>query len=243
MPIALKLAMTGAEMAGNSVFPDHAAWMACHFSSSGSGLSNLPRWLPPDSLLILDDSTPIHDHDPERIAVELGECVQRLQCAGLLLDFQRPGEEQTRTLTEYLCRTLPFPVVVSDSYADGLDCGVFVSPVPPDTSMDTWLSRWSGQEIWLDTTMEGLEIALTEKGAKSAPLPPWESPCDGLEDQKLHCHYRISLRENSAVFTLWRTREDIAAQLEEAEALGVKAAVGLYQEFGSPPPAAEEGEQ
>ena len=241
MPIARYLAMTGAEMAGNAVFPDYAAWMACHFSSSGNGVSNLPKWLPAGSLLILDDSTPIQEHDPERIAGELGECMGRLQCVGLLLDFQRPGEEPLRELTEYLCRVLPFPVVVSDSYADGLDCGVFVSPVPPDTSMDTWLSRWSGREIWLDTTMEGLEIALTEKGAKTAPLPAWDCPESGLEDTRLHCHYQISLDNDEAVFTLWRAREDIAAQLEEAEALGVKAAVGLYQEFGRPLPGLEEG--
>ena len=241
MPIARYLAMTGAEMAGNAVFPDYAAWMACHFSPGGKGLSNLPKGLPPGSLLILDDSTPIQDHDPERIAAELGSCMERLQCAGLLLDFQRPGEEQARTLTEYLCQVLPFPVVVSDSYADGLNCGVFVSPVPPDESMDMWLSRWSGREIWLDTTMEGLEIILTEDGAKSTPLPLWERREGGLEDKHLHCHYHISLDENSAVFTLWRTAEDVAAQLAEAEALGVTAAVGLYQEFGSPLPGAEEG--
>ena len=241
MPIARYLAMTGAEMAGNAVFPDYAAWMACHFSPGGKGLSNLPKGLPPGSLLILDDSTPIQDHDPERIAAELGSCMERLQCTGLLLDFQRPGEEQARTLTEYLCQVLPFPVVVSDSYADGLDCGVFVSPVPPDESMDMWLSRWSGREIWLDTTMEGLEIVLTEKGAKNVPLPVWDCPEGGLEDTRLHCHYQITLGSDSAVFTLWRTMEDIAAQLEEAEQLGVTAAVGLYQEFGRPLPGLEEG--
>ena len=240
MPIARYLAMTGAEMAGNAVFPDYAAWMACHFSSSGNGVSNLPKWLPAGSLLILDDSTPIQDHDPERIAAELGSCMERLQCTGLLLDFQRPGEEQARTLTEYLCQALPFPVVVSDSYADGLDCGVFVSPVPPDESMDMWLSRWSGREIWLDTTMEGLEIVLTEKGAKSATLPHQKYPDCGLEDRQLHCHYQISFDETKAVFTLWRTKSDISAQLEEAEALGVTAAVGLYQEF-RPLPGEEEG--
>ena len=243
MPIARYLGMTGAEMAGNAVFPDYAAWRACHFSSSGKGVSNLPKWLPAGSLLILDDSTPIQDHDPERIAAELGSCMERLQCAGLLLDFQRPGEEQARTLTEYLCQALPFPVVVSDSYADGLDCGVFVSPVPPDDSMDMWLSRWSGREIWLDTTMEGLEIVLTEKGAKNVPLPVWNCPEGGLEDTRLHCHYQITLGSDSAVFTLWRTMEDIAAQLEEAEQLGVAAAVGLYQEFGCPLPGPEEGEE
>ena len=75
MPIAHYLAMTAAEMAGNSVLPDRMAWMACHFSPSGVGLSNLPHWLPPGSLLILDDSTPIHDHDPQRVASELSACM------------------------------------------------------------------------------------------------------------------------------------------------------------------------
>ena len=240
MPIAHYLAMTAAEMAGNSAFPRHAAWMACHFSPSGVGLSNLPNWLPPDCLLILDDSTPIHDHAPERIASELIACMERLQCVGLLLDFQRPGIEQTRKLAEYLCGAFSFPVVVSATYAAGLDCGVFVSPIPPAEAMASRLARWRGREIWLDTTMEGLEIVLTEKGAKSATLPHQKYPDCGLEDRLLHCHCRISLSENSAAFTLWRTQSDISAQLEEAEALGVTAAVGLYQEF-RPLPGEEEG--
>ena len=241
MPIARYLAMTGGEMAGKSVFPAHTAWMACHFSPGGSGLSNLPKWLPPGSLLILDDSTPIHDHDPERIAAELRECRERLQCAGLLLDFQRPGIEQAQRLADYLCGALPFPVAVSDNYAAGLDSSVFVSPIPPDEAMAPRLARWRGREIWLDTTMEGLELVLKQDGAQSTPLPPWECPEDGLEDKKLHCHYRVFLGEDCAVFSLWRTQGDIAAHLEEAEALGVTAAVGLFQEFGSPLPGAEEG--
>ena len=240
MPIARYLAMTGAEMAGNAVFPDYAAWMACHFSPGGKGLSNLPKVLPPGSLLILDDSTPIQGHGPERIAAELGSCMERLQCVGLLLDFQRPGIEQTRKLAEYLCGAFSFPVVVSDTYAAGLDCGVFVSPIPPDEAMASRLARWRGREIWLDTTMEGLEIVLTEKGAKSATLPHQKYPDCGLEDRQLHCHYQISFDETKVVFTLWRTADDIAAQLKEAEALGVTAAVGLYQEF-RPLPGVEEG--
>ena len=107
--------------------------------------------------------------------------------------------------------------------------------------MTSRLARWRGREIWLDTTMEGLELVLTEEGANSTPLPHQTFPDCGLDDGALHCHYRISQQENSAVFTLWRTRSDICAQLEEAEAIGVTAAVGLYQEFGSPPPEVEEG--
>lgn len=239
MPIPHYLAMTGAEMAGNTDFPRHTAWMACHFSPGGTGLSNLPKWLPAASVLILDDSTPIHSHDPAQIAAELAACMEKLQCTQLLLDFQRPGEAQTRELTEYLCQALPFPMAVSEPYAHGLDCGVFLSPILPDESMASRLARWPGREVWLDTTMGGMEIVLTEKGAKSVSLPPWEHPEGGLEDSGLHCHYQILLDETKAVFTLWRTMEDIAAQLEEAEALGVTAAVGLYQEF-RPLPGTEE---
>ena len=241
MPIPRYLAMTAAEMGGCTALPRQTAWMACHFSSGGNGLSNLPRWLPADSLLILDDSIPMQGHDLQQIAAELGACLERLQCVSLLLDFQRAGQEQTRKLAEYLCETLPFPIIVSDAYAEGLDCGVFVSPIPPDESMASRLSPWKGREIWLDTTMEGLEILLTEDGAKATPLPPWERPAGGFEEKRLHCHYRISLENNSAVFTLWRTKADIEALLSEAEALGVTAAVGLYQEFGSPLPGKEEG--
>lgn len=241
MPIPRYLAMTAAEMAGSTALPQPAAWMACHFSSSGKGLSNLPRWLPSDSLLILDDSIPMQGHDPQQIAVELGACLEQLQCVRLLLDFQRTGEEQTQKLVEYLCKTLPFPIVVSDAYAQGLDCGVFVSPIPPDESLASRLAPWQGREIWLDTTMEGLEILLTEEGAKATPLPPWERHEGGFEEKRLHCHYRVSLKENSAAFTLWRTETDMEALLSEAEALGVTAAVGLYQEFGSPLPGKEEG--
>lgn len=241
MPIPHYLAMTGAEMAGKTILPDHTAWMACHFSPSGQGLSNLPQWLPPGSVLILDDSTPIHDHDPVLIAEQLKTCIDSNQCGGLLLDFQRPGEEQSQNLAQYLCRTLSLPIVVSDTYADSLDCPVFLSPISPDETMASRLARWHGRKIWLDTTMAGLEIVLTEKEAKSTPLPPWEAPEGGMEDERLHCHYQILLDETKAVFTLWRTMEDIASQLEEAEALGVTAAVGLYQEF-RPLPGAEEGE-
>ena len=241
MPIPRYLAMTAAEMAGCTALPRQTAWMSCHFSSGGNELSNLPRWLPADSLLILDDSIPMQGHDLQQIAAELGACLERLQCVSLLLDFQRAGQEQTRKLAEYLCETLPFPIIVSDAYAEGLNCGVFVSPTPPDEAMASRLSPWKGREIWLDTTMEGLEILLTEEGAKATPLPPWERPVGGFEEKRLHCHYQISLDENSAVFTLWRTKADIEALLSEAEALGVTAAVGLYQEFGSPLPGKEEG--
>ena len=71
MAIAPFLAMTGAEMRNNSFLPEKIAWMACHFSPYGLGLSNLPRSLPPGSLLMVDDITPIGKHDPSIILDQL----------------------------------------------------------------------------------------------------------------------------------------------------------------------------
>ena len=71
MAMARYLAMTAAEMMGGAPLPGKTAWMACHFSPYSTGLCNLPAALPPGSLLILNDRTPIHGHDPERICREL----------------------------------------------------------------------------------------------------------------------------------------------------------------------------
>ena len=64
MAITPFLAMTAAEMRNISVCPPKIAWMACHFSPYGLGLSNMPKDLPSNSLLIVDDYTPPSGHDP-----------------------------------------------------------------------------------------------------------------------------------------------------------------------------------
>lgn len=231
MPIPHYLAMTAAEITENFSETPRTAWMACHFSPYGTGLSNLPRWLPPESLLILNDRTPIHDHDPVLVAAQLGDCAARLQCTGVLLDFQRPDDPQTRELTRYLCQALPCPVAVSEPYADGQSDAVFLPPPPEDEALTAYLAPWCGREIWLEMALDGQEIILTEAGAQVCPLPLWEHPAGGFREERLHCHYRSALSENSATFTLWRTTEDLDALLVEAEQLGVTAAVGLYQQL------------
>ena len=54
MAIRTYLAMTASEFAKADPLPPHVAWMACHFSPYDSGLTNLPRKLPTNSLLILN---------------------------------------------------------------------------------------------------------------------------------------------------------------------------------------------
>lgn len=231
MAIRRYFAMTAAEIRESDHLPPGIAWMACHFSPYGTGLSNLPQRLPPDSLLILNDRTPIHGHDPVRIAQQLEERIAALNCRELLLDFQRPGEPETAALVNHLVDALPCPVIVSDQYGDGLDCPVFLPPVPPDIPLSGYLAPWRGREIWLEMALDGETISLTEEGASTTPLLPGELWEEGFQEELLHCHYRIDVPETEAKFTLWRTREDLEALLTEAEALGVTAAVGLYQEL------------
>lgn len=225
------LAMTAAEIRTVSDFPPKIAWMACHFSPYCTGLSNLPRELPPGSLLILDDITPIHGHDPEEIGGQLTERVEKLECSGVLLDFQRPDCEETAALAKHLAGTLPCPVGVSEPYAGELDCPVFLPPAPPDVPLVEYIAPWSGREVWLEMALDGEVISLTEQGAETAPLPWGETFAGGFAQERLHCHYRIETDDNSARFTLWRTREDLEGLLEDAEKFGVTTAVGLYQEL------------
>lgn len=232
MEISRYLAMTQWELA-HCALPAgfQAAWMACHFSSYGTGLSNLPTNLPPGSLLMVNDRTPIFCHDPQRIGEELQETVEALGCCGVLLDLQRPGEPQTRELCRSLSQALPCPLGVSEVYADETSGPVFLPPCPPDRPLREHLASWQGRELWLDTAPEALSLELTVTGCKVLPLP-WEPvPEDTFTDRELHCSYRLRIETDRALFTLWRDGHQLEAHLREAEALGVTKALGLLQEW------------
>lgn len=232
MAIKRYLAMTAAEIEGNPAVPFPIGWMACQFSPYSQGLSNLPGTLPPGSLLILNDFTPMDGHDPSVVGAQLRQCADSLQCSGVLLDFQRPEIQETAELAAFLVSALPRPVAVSLCRAGELNCPVFLPPAPHHVPLRDYLAPWQDREVWLDLAPDGEIITLTEKGTVTAPLPPGPLPAHGHREPQLHCHYQIELSESQAVFTLWRTREDLEALLEEAEGLGVKTAVGLFQELG-----------
>ena len=78
------LAMTAAEISYASKLPANPAYMACHFSAYGTGLSNMPTQLPKDSLLILNDRVPVCGHDHDLIPEQLRQLVQSLKCNALL---------------------------------------------------------------------------------------------------------------------------------------------------------------
>lgn len=232
MAIVCYLAMTATEMRMVCQPAAQIAWMACHFSPYGTGLSNLPKALPPGSVLMVNDRTPIHSHDPEWIGKQLVQSVQNLGCRGVLLDFQRPEQKETAALVSYLVEKNAFPLAVSKSYAAELDCPIFLPPVPLDMGLETYLMPWQGREIWLELALDGMEISLTETGAVRKPLE-WALQQSGQKEERLHCHYRVTVTEQQAQFYLWRTTEDLQDLLAEGESLGVSAGVGLYQELGN----------
>jgi len=231
MAIVPFLAMTAAEMRNISAFPPKTAWMACHFSPYGTGLSNLPKTLPPGSLLMVDDITPPHGHDPVLIAEQLAQCSEILQCCGILLDFQRKNSRETSELVKHLIQALPCPAAVSDCYAGDLDCPVFLPPVPPSVPLAAYLTPWKRRDVWLELGLGGEILTLTEEGCETVLPPCPDLAGNGFSDGTLHCHYTIESNEKNARFTLWRTKDDLDELLREAEAFGITTTVGLYQEL------------
>ena len=225
MEIAMYLAMTAAEFSTCGQFPERVAWLACHFSPSGPGLSNIPKSLPAHSLLMVDDSTPFQNHEPECIIRQLREAVSALEAQAVILDFQRPYDKDVQALVLKLQNELPCPVAAPPEYAQG-DCPVFLPPCPLNKPLKNHLAAYQGRSVWLDISPLPARITITPRGSHYEVLkdisntPHWES--------NLHCHYKTELEEERIVFTLVR---DLERWLTKAEKLGVTGAIGLYQEF------------
>lgn len=231
MPIPIYLAMTSAEFLTCQQLPPKVGWMSCHFSPGGDGLCNLPSRLSPDSLLILDDSSPYQGHDCTLILSQLKAAAQDLNPAALLLDFQRPGIEPVQSLTNAIVRQLPCPVVVSSCYGAALDCPIFLPPGPLYQSLEDYLTPYQNREIWLDAAPGYGQIIVTSESSKYLPKPQdifGELP---HFDESLLCHYSIKTDEEQITFTFFRGCADLPSWLKKAETLGVAHAVGLYQEL------------
>ncbi len=156
----------------------------------------------------------------------MAEC----SCLGLLLDFQRPACGESEAIVEELLK-LPCPVCVSDPYAGEEHCPVFLPPVPPNMAAEEYLLPWQGREIWLDAALTGLCITITEKDAAVLHSGNFDCSSFPFTDEKLHCHYKMDIQQDSCQVYLQRSKEDLFQLLQDAEACGVTTAVGLYQEL------------
>ena len=231
MVLPLYLAMNASEMT-ISPMPDHPAWMACHFSPSSQGISNIPASLPSGSMLILNDRNPCQGHSADLVAAQIDEAATRLGCESVLLDFQRPGNIESAAIAEAIVRTLSIPVAVSDCYAAALPCPVFLGPSPLHLPLCEHIAPWQGREIWLEAALCQESITVTREGTAFAPYFPPEHLDGGFYDDPLCCHYHTRIFHDHIKFVLFDTPESLHQKLELAQTLGVTRAVGLYQELG-----------
>lgn len=231
MAFPITYALTGAEFAVCDRLPEHCAWMACHYSCYGTGLSNQPEHLPAGSMLIVNDRTPPDRHDPGLIVRQLQQMAEQFQAEKILLDFQRRDIKENALVAKAVAEALPCPVGVSSDYARELDCCVFLPPPPLHIPLPDYLQPWQGREIWLEAALTSQVITVTPAGSVIDFLPFAPEIAEGFDEKTLHCRYRIEANTERGIFTLTRTKEHLLALLQEAETLGVTLSVGLYQEL------------
>lgn len=221
------LAVTPREM--EAFRPARTAYMACHFSAGGAGLSNMPQALSQDSILLLDDSMPVQGHDPEVVTRQLNELVRKFSVRAVLLDFQREKTNETSAMAAAILQSCPCTVAVTAAYAKAGDCSVFLPPPPVNRPLTEHLRPWLKKGVFLEIAPECLQITVTEKGCSAVSAPSVRNL--PLASSRLHCHYNVEVFPEKAVFTLSRTREDLVTLARQAYEVGVLGAVGLYQEL------------
>ena len=208
MPIPVYYAMTMQEMRAAERYPEHLALI--DFCSSAK-----------DAIVILTDRKPWDIRQLQTIVDNQNK---------ILLDFQRPDDPENHRLIAELER-LGLPYCATGIYADKYDCAVLLPPVPPTRALADHIAPWKGRALWLELALDGQCITLTKDGATDRYISHAEQHRHCHCDAELHCHYCIRTMQSSAEFTLWRTKEDIADLLKEAESLGVRLAIGLWQEW------------
>ena len=230
------LAATAAELPGIAPGNEKLAFMACHFSPYGPGLSNIPAVLPAGSMLMLNDRIPICGHDAQLITRQLREALEKLGCDSLLLDFERPGNDETAQLCRFLTRELSCTLGISHHYANALDCCVFLPPQPLDMPLREHLRPWDGRKIWLEIGLDAAEFTVTAEGCTVTSLPYGQPLDKTFVEESLHCRYRCELTGDAVHFSLYRTADQLDGLLEEAGNLGIEKAIGLYQQLGMKKP-------
>ena len=231
MVLPLNLAMTPTEIAATPVLPAQIAWMACHFCTGGEGIANIPIALPEGAMLILNDRESCAGHSSDLVAQQLFDVVRQFRCESVLLDFQRPWEPESDAMVQTVLRALPCPVAVTEAYAQGLSCPVFLAPCPPATPLESYLDPWRGREVWLEAGLCQEQITVTKAGTVFTPVFPTQALSGGFYSAQLRCRYTTAVCCDQITFTLFDTPETLEKKLELARSLGVTRAVGLYQEL------------
>ena len=231
MVLPLNLAMTPTEISSNYPCSHPIAYMACSFSPYTQGLSGIPSTLPPGSMLILNDRMCCQGHSPDLVVGQLQEAVACLDCESVLLDFQRPPEPESEAMVKKIVHSLPCPAAVTEGFAKGLDCAVFLGPLPLHIPLADYIQPWIDREIWLELALCQGELVVTAKGSSATSHFPSEYRSGGFYDDTLCCQYQISVEEKQIVFSLFDTLESLTQKADLAHRLGVARGIGLWQEL------------
>lgn len=229
MDLSIYLAFTQAEAAAMKAHSGKTAWLGCHLSAYGSGISCIqPARC---DMLVLTDETPAEGHDPDRVARELTEAARKCGCSRLLLDFQRPGVPVSAAITEAVVHSSPCPVGVTEGYAEGLECPVLVSPPPLWTALEGHLLRWKGREVWLEAVTEDAFVTVTPTGSQYRLCEP--NGVFPYTDKKLSLSYRVEPSQAQMRVWLHRGTCELSGFLKHAYTLGIRTAVGLHQQLAA----------
>lgn len=230
MDIRCYIAMTAQEFRLAKPQPKDMAWLSCHFSPEGDGLSNLPEYLPTGSVLIVDDYYPPNKQRPELVARQLSQIAERFALKAVILDFQIPGVPKTVEMVNYLTEAIPCPICVAAPYAENLTCPVLTPPPPLHVSPKKHFHNWRGRELWLETALEAQKITVTEQGSMIQTVPYTPLPENCFTDANLCCKYQAKIYDDRVEFTLVRDTEMARDLLRKSKDLGVRYAVALYQQ-------------
>ena len=221
------LAMTAQEL---SIYQNPAltAYMACHFSPYGSGLADLPESIPEGAMVILNDRIPMLHHDCHLIASQLAS----LSCESILLDLQNTQPQKANALIDAILQAVRVPEGVSEQYAAEHPCAVFLPARDADLDPFKACEAWPDREIWMDLSPGFVTYRIDYHGSQrtrecmfmDTPIHP---------DSGLLCHYSSMMTEAEAMFSLYRTWEDIAGILEKGKKMGVTRGIGLFREWQS----------
>lgn len=226
MDLQCYIATTAEEMRTLSKLPTHPAWMACHFSPYGTGIINLPRGLPQDSMVILNDRIPPSGHNKSLIADQLNS----IQCSCYLLDFQVPGIRETEEIAVFLTERLEKPVAISEAYQH-CSKGPMLLNLFPHQSLSTSIKTLGNRDIWLEVTTDTESLTVSKTDCNWDYLPASDTALFRHTSIRLHSQYEFRIHDDCAKFLLKRDIPQIRSLLKEADRLHIKKAVGLYQQL------------
>lgn len=215
--------MTDDEIRACEPKPARIARLGLSFCPEGiTGLPEAP--LPQGMIFVLDDRVAWDGNHLEDICGRVAALLRDEKAMGLVLDFEREPQEQTRLLALALgrcCRELGCRCAMPRGY--GPEDAVFLPP--PSCAV-----RPEKQEgrLWFEAAPGAWDIRIGPEGARCTGSRPAPGPQDHYSPA-LMARYGTRRDGNGVQIHLYDSADTLLARLE---ALGAELAIGLYRDWG-----------